>query len=102
MSVYVYLLTAFVTIYLVRMLPLVLLRKDIKSRFIKSFLFYVPYVTLSVMTFPAIIFITENLLVGIIGLIAAVLVAYFTENLFKVAVAATAAACITQLIIGLL
>lgn len=63
------------TTFLIRVLPLVIFRKEIKSKFIKSFLYYVPYVTLSVMTFPAILETTGNVYAGlsafIIGIIAA-------------------------------
>lgn len=54
-NIYVYVFFMFAVTYAVRILPLTLIRKPIKSKFIKSFLFYVPYVTLAVMTFPAII-----------------------------------------------
>lgn len=100
-SIYLYLLVAFITIYLVRMLPLVLLTKDIKSRFIRSFLYYVPYVTLSVMTFPAILYISEtSIIVGVVGLIVALIIAWFDGNLFKVAIGATLVAIVTQLLIN--
>ncbi len=97
--IYAYLLVAWVTIYLVRMLPLALLRKDIKSRFIRSFLYYVPYVTLSVMTFPAILYISEtSMVVGLVGLLVALVIAWFDGNLFKVAIGATLAAVATELV----
>ena len=54
-NVYAYILVMAVTTYLIRVLPLTLIRKPIKNKFIRSFLYYVPYVTLSVMTFPSII-----------------------------------------------
>ncbi len=97
--IWAYLLTAWVTIYLVRMLPIVFCR-DIKSRFLKSFLYYVPYATLAAMTFPAILHISDNVFPGLVGLGVALLVAWRTENLFKVAVSSVAAALLTQLIIN--
>ena len=71
MNAYIYLsiFTAFFVSYLIRVLPLTLIRKPIKNRFIKSFLFYVPYITLAVMTFPAIIEATQSPLAGIIALV---------------------------------
>ena len=64
MSNYVYIFVAFAVIYAVRVLPLTLIRKPIRNRFIRSFLYYVPYVTLAVMTFPAIVRATEQPLAG--------------------------------------
>ncbi len=72
---YLYLLAAVLAIYAVRALPMTLIRRDIKSPFIRSFLHYVPYVTLAVMTFPAI-------------LSTAVVLAYVDGNLFRVAIGA--------------
>ena len=67
MKTYLYILVMAATTYLIRVLPLTLIRKPIRSVFLRSFLFYVPYVTLSVMTFPAIMNATQSL----IGIIAA-------------------------------
>jgi branched-subunit amino acid transport protein len=64
MCIYLYIATMAVTTYLIRMLPLTLLRKPIKSRFIRSFLHYVPYACLTAMTFPAILSSTENMISG--------------------------------------
>ena len=68
-------LTAAVVTYLVRVLPLTLIRKPIRSRFLRSFLYYVPYVTLAVMTFPAIMNATQSPIAGaaamVIGIVAA-------------------------------
>ena len=97
--IWIYLLTAWVTIYLVRMLPIVFCR-NIKSRFVRSFLYYVPYATLAAMTFPAILHVSENMLVGTVGLLVAFVVAWYTENLFKVAVSSVGAALLTQIIIN--
>ena len=58
MSLYTYILAMAVTTYLIRMLPLTVFRKPIRSRFVKSFLHYVPYACLTAMTFPAIIYDT--------------------------------------------
>ena len=72
--------------YLVRVLPLAVFRKEIKSTFVKSFLYYVPYVTLSVMTFPAIITVSGNTLYGLIGFLIAVAVSFIRGSLPLVAV----------------
>ena len=69
-------LTAAVVTYLVRVLPLTLIRKPIRSRFLRSFLYYVPYVTLAVMTFPAIVQATEQPIAGAAALVAGILIAW--------------------------
>ena len=75
MKTYLYILVMAATTYLIRVLPLTLIRKPIRSVFLRSFLFYVPYVTLSVMTFPAIMNATQSPIAGaaamVIGIIAA-------------------------------
>ena len=76
--------------YLIRVLPLTLIRKEIKNQTIRSFLFYVPYVTLAVMTFPAIIQATDSMWAGLAALIAGIALAWFGGSLFQVAVAACA------------
>ena len=73
MSLYTYIFTMALTTYLIRMLPLTLFRKPIKSRFLKSFLHYVPYACLTAMTFPAILTSTESILSGAAALLVAVL-----------------------------
>lgn len=86
-----------ITIYLIRMLPFIFLRKNITNRWLKSFLFYVPYVTLAVMTFPAIITATDHVLSGVLALIVGLLVAWFNGDLFIVAISC----CLTVFITGL-
>ena len=87
MTLYNYLaiLTAFIVTYLIRVVPLTLIRKPIKNKFIKSFLYYVPYVTLSVMTFPTIIEATNSPIAGIIALAAGIIAAFFGAGLLPVA-----------------
>lgn len=85
-SIVIYLLVAAVTIYLIRVLPMTLIRQDIKNPFIRSFLFYVPFVTLSVMTFPDILSATGSLFSAWAGFITGILLAYFDGNLFRVAI----------------
>lgn len=94
---FLYMLLAAVTIYAVRALPMTLIRRDIKSPFIRSFLYYVPYVTLAVMTFPAILSATGSLQSAAVGFGAALLLAYFDGNLFRVALGACAAVYLAEL-----
>ena len=83
--------------YLIRVLPLTLIRKEIKHQTIRSFLFYVPYVTLAVMTFPAIIQATDSMWAGLAALIAGIALAWFGGSLFQVAVAACAVVFVLEL-----
>lgn len=96
-QVYLYILVAMLVIYLIRMLPLTLIRKEIKHPFIKSFLYYVPYVTLAVMTFPAILSATGNIVSAWAGFIAGVIIAYVDGNLFKVSLGACAVVFLVNL-----
>ena len=87
--------------YLIRMLPLALVKKEITSPFIRSFLFYVPYACLAAMTFPAILYSTsDNLAVGVpsaaAGLLVALVLAYHNRGLLTVALASSAAVFIVQ------
>ncbi|MBQ6625593.1 MAG: AzlD domain-containing protein [Clostridia bacterium] len=83
-NVYIYILIMAVVTYLIRVLPLVLIKKEIENKFIRSFLHYVPYVTLAAMTFPAILYATSSPASGIIGLATAVVLALFGRSLFTV------------------
>ena len=85
-NVYLYILTMALVTYLIRALPLTLIRKRITSTFIKSFLHYVPYVTLAVMTFPAIVEATNSPLAGFLALVVGILAAWFGRSLLTVAV----------------
>ena len=96
---FIYLLVAAGTLYLIRMLPLSLIRKDITNKYIRSFLFYVPYVTLSVMTFPAILHATGSVWSGLAGFVAGVLLAFFDGNLFRVALGSCVAVFVAELLI---
>ena len=71
--------------YLIRMLPLALIRRQINSTFVKSFLYYVPYATLSAMTFPAILHSTGSLVSAAIGFAAAVYLSYKEKSMISVA-----------------
>ena len=85
-NTYIYIFIMAAVTFAIRVIPLVLLRKQIKNQFIKSFLYYVPYVTLSVMTFPAIINASQSYISGILALITGILLAWFGAGLFKVSV----------------
>ena len=82
---YLYILIAFAVIYAIRVLPLTLIRRPLRSRFLRSFLYYVPYVTLAVMTFPAIVEATQVPAAGVAALIAGTAVAFFGGSLLTVA-----------------
>ena len=96
-NVYLYILTAALVIYLIRLLPLTLIRKEIKNPFLKSFLYYVPYVTLAVMTFPAILSATGSTVSAWVGFLTGLVIAYVDGNLFKVSLGACAAVFLTGL-----
>jgi len=96
---YVYILTAFAVIYLIRVLPLTLIRRPIQSRFIRSFLHYVPYVTLSVMTFPAIVEATASPAAGIAALLVGVAAAWLGGSLLTVAGACCAVVFLLELFV---
>lgn len=96
-NVYLYILVAALVIYLIRMLPLTLIRREIKNPFIKSFLYYVPYVTLAVMTFPAILSATGSTVSAWAGFLTGLVIAYVDGNLFKVSLGACAAVFVTGL-----
>lgn len=100
-SVWIYILVMAGVSYLLRVLPITLIRKQIKSPFIKSVLYYLPYVTLSVMTVPAILMVSENPASGAVALAAAFITAWITSNLFFSATVACAAVCITELFFGM-
>lgn len=98
-NAYIYIFTAAIVSYLIRVIPLTIFRKPIKNRFIKSFLYYVPYVTLAIMTFPAIIQTTESFIPGLIALIVGIVISYFGAGLFPVACVCCAIVFITELFI---
>lgn len=84
---YIYIALMAIVTLSIRILPLTLIRKQIKNQFLQSFLYYVPYVTLAVMTFPAIIDATQSPLTGTIALCIGIVAAWFGANLFQVSVA---------------
>lgn len=90
-NLYLYIFTMALTTYLIRVLPLTIFRKPIKSRFLRSFLYYVPYACLTAMTFPAILSSTESILSGAAALAVAVLLAYRGKSLIVVALSSSGA-----------
>ena len=95
----VYLLVTAGVTYLVRMVPMVALKKKIRSRFLLSFLHYIPYAVLSVMTVPAIFYATENPLSAAAGFAVALVLAWRGKSLLQVAAAACGAVLLMQLIL---
>ena len=95
-NIYLYILIAGLTSYLIRVLPLTLIRKPIRSPFLKSFLFYVPYATLAVMTFPAIVQATQSPLSGILALAAGVILSWHNKSLPLVATVCCIVVFITE------
>ena len=96
MNIYIYIFVMAVTTYLVRALPLTLFKKPIHNRFLKSFLHYVPVACLTAMTFPAILYATENIISGASGLLIGVLLAWKKQSLIVVAVASCAAVFLVE------
>lgn len=97
-TVYVIVVMAVVT-YLIRVLPLTIVRKEIKNVYIRSFLYYVPFVTLAVMIFPAILHATESIWSALTGFIVAIVFAYLGASLIKVALFACIAVFVVELFI---
>lgn len=96
-NVYLYILVMAGVTFAIRTIPLTLIRKEIKNRTIRSFLHYVPYVTLSVMTFPAILSATNSTWSASAALAVGILMAWFGRSLFQVAIAACAVVFIIEL-----
>ncbi len=97
-NVYVYIAVMALVTFAIRALPLTLIRKEIKNPFVKSFLYYVPYVTLSAMTVPAIFSATSSVYSAAAGFVAALLLGFFRKGLLTVA----AGACIAVFIVEMM
>ena len=102
MNIYLYILVMAATTYLIRAVPLTLLKKPIRNRFLRSFLYYVPTACLTAMTFPAILYATDHVISGVAGLAVGVLLALKNKSLIAVAVASCAAVFVAEQLIGLL
>ena len=96
-NIWIYMLIMMLVTYLIRVLPMTLIRKEIKNKFIRSFLYYVPYVTLAVMTFPAIVNATESPVAGYAALVVGMVLAWFKAGLFPVAIASCATVFLLEL-----
>lgn len=96
----VYIAVMALVTYAVRMVPFVVFRKKLKSKFLKDFLYYVPYAVLGAMTIPAIFYSTGNIASAAAGCIAAMLLAFKNKSLLTVAAAACGAAFVTDLVMS--
>lgn len=98
-NVWIYIAVMGAVSFLIRVLPMTLIRKPIKSRFIRSFLYYVPYVTLAVMTFPAVLDATQSPIAGGAALVVGMAVAWYGFDLFKTALSCCGIVLILELFI---
>ena len=98
-NVYLYILGMWFVSYLIRVLPLTLIRREITNRTIRSFLYYVPYVTLAVMTFPAILSATQTPVSAWIALAAGLILSWVGGSLFQVSVACCAIVFVVELLV---
>lgn len=96
MSIYLYVLVMAVTTYLIRAIPLTLLKKPIRNVFLRSFLHYVPTACLTAMTFPAILYATAHMAAGIAGLVTGIVLALRGKSLIVVAVASCTAVFLAE------
>lgn len=96
MNIYLYILAMALTTYLIRVLPMTIFRKPIKSRFLRSFLYYVAYCCLTAMTFPSILSSTASILSGAAALVVAVILAYRGKSLIVVALSSSAAVLVVE------
>ena len=98
-NVYISLLIMCLTVYCIRLIPLLVFRREITNKWVRSFLHYVPYVTLAVMTFPAIVTATDNVISGFAALIVGLITAWFWGDLFIVAISCCVCVFLTGLIL---
>ena len=96
-EIYVYILIMSAVTLAIRILPLTLIRGEIKNIYVKSFLNYVPYATLAVMTFPAIVEQTDSTVAGFIALTVGIFLSYLGAGLFPVALSCCAVVLISEL-----
>lgn len=94
--IYAYILVMALVTYLIRMLPLTLFQKKIENRFVRSFLYYVPYACLSAMTLPAILYSSATMISAVVGLVVAIFLAIKEKSLVVVALYACAAVFVTE------
>lgn len=101
-NVFIYIAVMALVTYLIRMLPLVIFRKKIENRFIRSFLYYIPYAVLAAMTFPAVFFSTGSVWSAVAGLIVALLLAFFEKGLLTVALSSCAVVFVIEFLIKII
>ena len=98
-KIYLYIAVCAGVSFLIRELPLTLIRRPIRNRFLRSFLFYVPYVTLAVMTFPSILHTTSSPIAGLAALVLGIAAAWLGATLFPVAVGCCAMVLILECVV---
>ena len=96
MRIWISILVAAAVSYAIRVLPLTLIRRPLKSVFLRSFLYYVPYVTLAVMTFPAIVQATDRLEAGVAALVVGIVAAWRKASMLTVAAACCAVVLVME------
>ena len=99
MNIWIYILVSAGVSYLIRVTPLVLIRREITNRTLRSFLYYVPYVTLAVMTFPAIVEATESPIAGTLALLAGGALAWRGGTLLQVALACCGVVFVAEMLL---
>ena len=99
-NIYIYIAIMVIVTTLIRVLPLTLIRKEIKNVTLRSFLYYIPYVTLAVMTFPAIIHATQSPIAGALALIIGIAAAWMGAGLLPVAVVCCAVVFVAEFFLG--
>lgn len=97
----IYIFTMVIVVNVIRILPATIIRKPITNRYVRSFLYYVPYVTLAVMTFPAIIEATQTPIAGLLALVVGVVAAWCGLGLFSVAVVCSVVVMVVEWLIGI-
>ena len=101
-NIFIYIAVMALVTYLIRMLPLVIFRKKIENRFIRSFLYYIPYAVLAAMTFPAVLASTGSVWSAVAGLIVALLLAFFEKGLLTVALSSCVAVFVIEFLIKII
>lgn len=99
MRIYISIAVMALVTYLIRVIPLTVFHKKIENRYVKSFLYYVPYTCLTAMTFPAILYATESVLSALAGVAAAAVFSFRNKSLVTVAAAACLAVFVTELVL---
>lgn len=98
--VYIYIFVMAIVTYMIRMIPLTIFQKKIQNRYMKSFLYYVPYACLMAMTFPAVLHATSNIISAVVGVCIAVILALRNKSLATVALFACVGVFITNMILA--